>query len=369
MASKIVLHIGLQKSGTTFLQHVLQAGGEALAEAGVLYPVPPDWERGKRTVANHEWPSYGLLGTEFPWVSRERAAEEAGSWKALLDEVNAWPGTVLLSAEALSVVRRPAVDRLMDALGAGDVEVVVTARSLGRSLPSLWQQHVRNGRSAGFAGYLRTLAEQRRAGWERVEEEPALHLWRAFSLSRLVRRWSEAGAARVSVVTTPGRPPELLWRRFAEAAGLPGLDGVPALTGRQAHTGLTAPETVVLSAMNAAIRERSWSGQNADWVRQVVTERFQARGDRGGRAVIPPEWRRRVAGWSEEDLRGLPGTSARIVGDAGDLRYDPGREDGSAPTAEEVGAAGAEAAVALAEAALDESFVRRNVRRVRRRLR
>ncbi|MCP9951518.1 hypothetical protein LUX33_25860 [Actinomadura madurae] len=77
MASKIVLHIGLQKSGTTFLQHVLQAGGEALAEAGVLYPVPPDWERGKRTVANHEWPSYGLLGTEFPWVSRERAAEEA----------------------------------------------------------------------------------------------------------------------------------------------------------------------------------------------------------------------------------------------------------------------------------------------------
>ncbi|WP_255282226.1 hypothetical protein [Actinomadura madurae] len=39
------------------------------------------------------------------------------------------------------------------------------------------------------------------------------------------------------------------------------------------------------------------------------------------------------------------------------------------PTAEEVGAAGAEAAVALAEAALDESFVRRNVRRVRRRLR
>lgn len=118
MASKIVLHIGLQKSGTTFLQHVLQAGGEALAEAGVLYPVPPDWERGKRTVANHEWPSYGLLGTEFPWVSRERAAEEAGSWKALLDEVNAWPGTVLLSAEALSVVRRPAVDRLMGVLGA-----------------------------------------------------------------------------------------------------------------------------------------------------------------------------------------------------------------------------------------------------------
>jgi hypothetical protein len=368
VASKIVLHIGLQKSGTTFLQHVMQVGAEALAGAGVRYPVPLDWDRGKRTVANHEWPSYGLLGTEYPWVSDQRAAEESGSWRDLLDEVECWPGTVLLSAEALSVIRRPAVDRLLEALGVGDVEVVITARSLGRSLPSLWQQHIRNGRSVSFTSYLRTLAEQRDTGWEHIEKDPALHIWRAFSLSRLVRRWSEAGAARVSVVTTPGKPQDLLLRRFAQAAGLPDLADVPVMAGRQAHTGLTAAETLVLSSMNSAIRERSWSGQNADWVRQVVTERFQAREGRGGRVVIPPEWRPRLAEWSDEDLAGLRGTSASVIGDVADLRYDPDREKESAPTAEEVGAAGAEAAVALAEAALEESFVQRNVRRVRRML-
>ncbi|TDD79645.1 hypothetical protein E1293_22810 [Actinomadura darangshiensis] len=363
MASKIVLHIGLQKSGTTFLQHVLQESCEVLAEAGVRYPVLPDWDRGKRTVANHEWPSYGLLGTEYPWVSQRRAAAEKDSWQALLDEVKSWPGTVLLSAEALSVVRTAAVQRLLDALRSDDVEVVITARSLGRSLPSLWQQHIRNGRSTSFASYLGTLADQRAKGWEQIENDTDLHLWRAFCLNRLARRWSEAGATRVSVVTTPGRPPELLWRRFAQAAGLPDLAVLP---GRQAHTGLTAAETLVLSSMNASIREGSWTGQNADWVRQVVTDRFQTRETRGRKVVIPLEWRDRLAEWSDEDLTALQDTSAHVIGDIDDLRYAPDLEQDSPPTTEEVGAAGAEATLALAELALQESFVQRNTRRVRR---
>ncbi|MFD0851727.1 hypothetical protein ACFQ07_05825, partial [Actinomadura adrarensis] len=100
MPSKIIVHIGLQKSGTTFLQHMLHDGHEVLARADVLYPVPVDWEKGKRTVPNHEWSSYGLLGTEFPWVSERRAAVEAPSWRRLLEQVKSWDGTVLLSAEA-----------------------------------------------------------------------------------------------------------------------------------------------------------------------------------------------------------------------------------------------------------------------------
>ncbi|WP_433476049.1 hypothetical protein ACQPZP_02810 [Spirillospora sp. CA-142024] len=364
MASKIVLHIGLQKSGTTFLQQVLQAGSETLAEAGVRYPVPLDWNRGRRTVANHEWPSYGLLGTEYPWVSKQRASEEQGPWRALLDEVKSWPGTVLLSAEALSVVRKPAVHRLLDALGVDDVEVVITARSLDRSLPSLWQQHIRNGRTVSFETYLAGLAAQRDKGWDDIETDPAAHIWRAFTLSRLVRRWSEAGAARVCVVTTPGRPPHLLWQRFAEATGLPdlpiGLDG-------RTHTGLTAPETLVLSSMNAAIQETSWSRQDADRVRRVVIDRLQTREHRGGKVVIPPDWRARLAEWSEDDLAALQRTSARIAGDLDDLRYTSSQE-GTTPTAEEIAQTGAIAAVALAELALHEGLLQRNTRRLRRRL-
>jgi hypothetical protein len=368
MAAKIILHIGVQKSGTTFLQHVLQANAEALAGAGVRYPVSPDWARGRRTVANHEWASYGLLGTEFPWVSRDRAFEEAPSWQALLDDVQATPGTVLLSAEALSVIRTPAIHRLLDALAVPDVEVVVTARGLGRSLPSLWQQHIRNGRTMSFETYLARLAAQRENGRDHIETDPSAHLWRALDLAGLIRRWSDAGAARVGIVTTPGTPPLLLWRRFAEAIGLPAFAESAVLPVERAHTGLTAPETQVLSSLNAAIRQTAWSGQNADWVRKIIIGRFQARAERGGKVVTPPEWRIRIAQWSEEDLAALRDSPAHIVGDLDELRYDPSSETTRPPTPEETAEAGAEAAIALAEAALRETLVQRNIRRLRQRL-
>lgn len=359
MASKIVLHIGLQKSGTTFLQHMLHDNKDALAEAGVRYPVPLDWERGKRTVANHEWSSYGLLGPEFPWVSEGRAAKQSASWQDVLNQVNAWPDTALLSAEALSVIRTPAVHRLLDSLGTADVEVVITARSLGRALPSLWQQHIRNGRSESFARYLDGLAKQREKD---VENDADAHIWRAFILGRLVSRWSKAGAARVSVVTTPGRPPRLLWTRFTEAIGVPALARAPL--AEEAHTGLTAPETLVLSSLNDTLRENHWPGRDADRVRQLVTDRFQARDQRGGKVTVPSEWRPRVAEWNEQDLTDLRDTSAAIIGEFDDLGYVP--ETAPPPTPEETARAGAEAALALAAFTPRKPPLHRAARRVRR---
>ncbi|TDE32525.1 hypothetical protein [Actinomadura sp. 6K520] len=364
MASKIVLHIGLQKSGTTFLQHMLQDNHETLAASDVLYPIPRDWQRGRRTVANHEWASYGLLGTEYPWVSELRAAKEEPSWRALLEQVRACPGTVLLSAEALSVIRSDAASRLFTTLGADDVEVVITARSLGRSLPSLWQQHIRNGLSGSFDSYLKRLARQRDA---RIETDPDAHIWRAFVLSGLVRRWSAAGASKVSVVTSPGRPPQLLLDRFTQAAGLPGLTHTP-VADRQAHTGLTAPETLVLASLNAAFRERSWPKGKADRARQAITESFQARDQRGGKVTVPPAWRSRVAEWSKEDLDALQKTEAHIVGDLADLHYDPAADETDPATPEETARAGAAAALTLLHAEPRESTLHRNTRRLRRRL-
>ncbi|GLZ02937.1 hypothetical protein Acsp03_04040 [Actinomadura sp. NBRC 104412] len=367
MASKIILHIGLQKSGTTFLQHMLYDNRDVLAEAGFCYPVSLDWGKGKRTVPNHEWSSYGLLGTEFPWVSKRRAANKAAAWQALADQVATWPGTVLLSAEALSVIRAPAIGRLLDALGCDDVEVLVTARSLGRSLPSLWQQHVRNGKYTGFERYLESLAEWRERGPDYIESDPDSHLWRAFVLSGLVRRWSAAGVNRVRAVTTPGRPPEVLWHRFVEALGLPQLaQAEPTQEWHRAHAGLTAPETLVLASLNRLLNENRWKQRDADRLRDAVTERFQTREERGGKIVIPPEWRPTVAEWNREDLSALSGMGAEILGDIADLRYDPDGESGSAPTAEETGRAGADALFAAVGLRLNEPAPKRKVRAVRR---
>ena len=350
MATRLVLHVGLQKSGTTYLQEVLTARAGELASAGVLYPLPSDRRRKRRT-ENHEWASYGLLGPEYPWVSDKRAAEERDSWKALEKQVARAPGTVLLSAEALSTVRTPAIRRLLDRLAVPDVEVVVTARSLSRSLPSLWQQHVRNGRRLGFERYLGMLEEQRGLPPERVEEEADLHLWRAFALGRLVRRWAaETGIERVRVVTSPGSPPHLLWARFCEAIGVPALAArkdEDEVVDRPVHTGMTAAEASVMVSLNVALERANWARQPANRLREaVITEGFHARSSRGPRVAIPPAWSERVAQWAKEDNTELLESGVGLIGDTADLA--PARDDVRPPTPEEIGAAGAAAVVAAA---------------------
>ena len=348
MASRLILHIGLQKSGTTYLQEVLTNKVEELAAAGVVYPLA---DRRRRRTENHEWATYGLLGTEYPWVSAERAATEQDTWKTMERRVARTGGTVLLSAEALSAIRTPAIQLLIDRLGVDDVEVVVTARSLSRSLPSLWQQHVRNGRCLGFERYLGMLEDQRRLPAARIEEERDLHLWRAFTLGRLVRRWARVvGSARVHVVTSPGSPPHLLWSRFCEAIGLPVLSGGPDdILDRPVHTGLTASEALVLTSVNAALERTGWDPQPARRLREaILTEGFQPRTERGPRIAIPSHWRARVARWSTEDVTELHDSGVTLIGALTDLCSEPDRDDRRQPTAEEIGAAGAAAVLVAA---------------------
>jgi hypothetical protein len=349
MASRLILHIGLQKSGTTYLQELIARGTTELAAAGIVYPVSSAAKRRRRT-ENHEWASYGLLGQEYPWVSQQRADAEKGAWKALERQVARTKGTVLLSAEALSVIRTPAIGTLLDRLGIDDVEVVVTARSLNRSLPSLWQQHVRNGRRLGFERYLDMLGEQRRLPEARIEEDGDLHLWRAFAIGRLARRWArEVGASRVRVVTSPGGPPQLLWARFAEAIGVPGFTFTSAGGAtRPVHTGLTAPEAVVLTSLNSALATAGWQAERARRLRDsVLTAGFQTRAERGPRIAIPAHWRTYVEEWSETDVKELLDSGVTLIGDTADLCPGPGRDDVNEPTAEEVTAAWAAAVLAV----------------------
>jgi hypothetical protein len=297
---------------------------------------------------------YGLLGTEFPWVGEARAAELRETWERLAAQVQDWPGTVLLSAEALAVIRTPAIRRLLDTLDPPDLEVLVTARGLGRSLPSLWQQHIRNGRAGTFQDYLQVLSDQRDRPRQDIEQVLELHLWRAFALGGLVRRWAaETGTGRIRLVTNAGSPPELLWSRFTQAIGLPDFAGRPSadVLGKRTHAGLTAEETVVLSSLNYALSQSDWSREEATRVRDtVVNDGFLTRTERGIKNVIPEDWRGRVLQWGESDVAELLDSGVRLVGDVEDLRYEPGGGLQQPPTARDVGRASAVAVLAVAAA-------------------
>ena len=198
MADRVVLHVGLMKSGTTFVQGRLEANRSALADRGVLFP-GPTWARQTRAVQD-------LIGSRHG---------QAGDWDDPVREVAAWPGTAVVSMEYLGPIAPARIERIVADLAGTRVEAVVTVRDLGRAVPAMWQETLKNRRTWSWTDYLAAL--------EDGEAEAGRKFWRQQDAARVVGRWVDGlGPDAVSVVTVPpsGSPGDLLWDRFLDAAGL-----------------------------------------------------------------------------------------------------------------------------------------------------
>lgn len=355
MAQRLLLHIGTQKSGTTYLQRVLARLSGELKRSDVLYPLRL---HGRREIYNHEAAAYGLLGTaSFPWVPEQKAKAQAKAWEGLIGKVQKWDGTAIVSGEALSVIDAAAAERLIASLGVADTQVIITARDLGRVLPSSWQQHIRNGRSTTFATYLSQQAQRRGEGdpremARRWNDDPEQTFWRAYAIGELVERWAPLSAG-VTVVTVPrrGAAPDELWHRFRDALGLgDALPAIPpAIDDLEANVGLTEPEVLVLAALNRAIDSTKADGRDNRSLRgSIVREAFATRPDRGNPVRIPRDWLERVSAWAEQDVAVLRASQARVVGPEADLLVDPAAPVGDGADAEQVARAAGAAMAYLA---------------------
>ena len=154
MSERVVLHVGAMKSGTSYLQGLLYANKPALAGRGVL--VPGDaWSHQVRAVRQV------LAPGRHPGTPR---------WKALADEIRSAPGTAVVSMEYLGPAKRSAAEQIVADLGGSDVRVVFTVRDLNRSLASMWQETVQNGRSWTWDEYVADARRKRPgAGSGRVD--------------------------------------------------------------------------------------------------------------------------------------------------------------------------------------------------------
>jgi hypothetical protein len=321
VGARVHLHVGLQKSGTTYLQHAWAARLPELAAAGRRYPVDP---AGRNEVPNHQMAFYGLVPDEFGWLS-ERGTDYGSSWRWLEGEVAGATTPLLLSAEALSTVRASAAATVVEAVG-GDVEVVVTARRLDKLLASSWQQSVRNGRGTGFEDYLRTVRDHRdQLLADTADDQPNLS-WRSFSVGALARRWATVpGVSRVVVVVNSGRPAELLWHRTLEAIGLAPDAIAPVDVGDdQTNEGLRWAEADILAALNRALTGPDWDARQAAAVRQaVIRNGFGESTTRGPSVTLPPRWQDEVAEWAKEEVRDVEASGAHVVGPVSDLLATP----------------------------------------------
>jgi hypothetical protein len=373
VAERITLHIGTMKSGTTYLQNILAANDEHLRAGGWLYPAT--W-RAKGEVPTQQFAFYGLLGPAIPWVSADRHVSHREAWDRLAVAMDAWDGPVLLSAEALVALDESGIRALLDALPAVPIDVVLTARSLGSVLPSSWQQHLRNGHSQSFDGYLSMIRDGRADG---AASPSGRIFWRSYDLADALRRWSGAvGPDRCTVVTVGSGAPDVLWHRFIEAAGLP--DTVPAeppsVPRDLANVGASGAEALILEAMLASLVERGVpQPQRRAHVRRLMVNALLPRPDRGTQLRIPAAWGPEVVGWANADIAAIEASGVRVIGSLEELRADGMTGGDSLAPPEQVAAAAAEALLVLARpqprrpAVASGGRLRRMARRLMRRLR
>lgn len=205
---RLYLHVGLPKSGSTYLQAVLGNNRQALREHGHVYPYVR--QEGMFFAAVE------MIGSADRWGLDPD--EIGGTFAHLLRRGRRLGGSVVISHEIFGSASRDQAEVMGAMLTDFEVHLVVTVRDLGRTATAEWQEQVKNGNPRSFARYAEALVEH-------VPTDPVgdHSFWRSQNLMRVLDSWHPVvEPGRIHVVTCPrsGAPPDLLWRRFAEAIEL-----------------------------------------------------------------------------------------------------------------------------------------------------
>lgn len=330
---RLYIHIGLQKTGTSYLQGVMLESTRELATQG-LDLVPPT----KRE-------SFELMS-----VIRDRYASrrEPGSDEAVLARfseqlAHATRSRALLSQESLAAATRSQIHRLVAACGDREVHVVVTVRDLARQLPSSWQQDLKAGNTLAYVPYLEGLLARERANG-------AGHHWIHLDPPKVLARWAAAVPPhRIHVVTVPpaGSSPTQLLERFCRVLEIdPTRLSVPAWA---ANTSLGRDQAELLRRVNAQLPPEL----HRRHVYGDVAKRYfaaQVLGSQRPIKILVPaqfqDWCERV---TERQIGSLEAAGYGVVGSLEDLRCAASSfsEQEREPTEHEVAASATSALVTI----------------------
>jgi hypothetical protein len=292
--ARLTLHVGLPKSGTTYLQGLMASHREELRAAGVLYPFVRREAMFRAAVEVREQHDLWGLPADGP-------DGIDGTWQQLLDRVREVGLPAVLSHEILAGCSPEHAARVArDVADFDEVHLVVTCRDLLRQAMGHWQEEVKNGRPWSYDEMVAALPTPA----ESADRE--LGFWRSQDLVGVLDRWSAAlPGATVHVVTAPpqsGSPPDVLWRRFAEAAAIPpdALDPTDSEPG--ANRSLGAAQVRFLREVLVALDGRVGRPDHAHVVKRWFAQRVLA--ERGGEpARATPELAdhlaARSAGWAD----------------------------------------------------------------------
>ncbi len=327
LSRTVFLHVGVAKTGTTYLQRLLFANRDLLRSNGVLYP-------GERPAA-HFLASMDLRGAGFGGHEYPGAK---GMWAAIAKDVNQYAGSAVVSHETLARTRRKVIRQAVDSFHTDDVRVVLTTRDLARQIPAVWQENVKNRNVQSYGEFLHDVL----VGVPRKRPRPGLpelvsssSFWRPQNLPDLVKRWSQfVGPRNVILVTVPppGAPRDELWNRFAAATELPELPYSFELESENVSLGAAEAELLrrIIPHVDSELDWPKWENR----VKRRFAERTLAPVRTQGRIVVPAAWHDAVTEVSEQMIKVLQTRDIRVVGDLDDLR--PRFEPADGPLPDEV---------------------------------
>lgn len=250
MAERVFLHVGLPKTGTTYLQTLLWSNREQLRSQGLLLP-----GTGHR---QHLWAS--AVVREDPKLSRRgRDAERA--WRDLVDEIRSWPTTAVVTHEFFAGASAEQAAAAVADLGADEgteVHVVVTARDTLSLVTARWQEYVKNGSTVAIDAYPAVQESNPHDEWG----------WATMDLADVLERWRSAvPIERIHVITlpAPNEPRETLWHRFAEVVGIDPASCDAHQTTQNESLGVV--EVELLRRVNSHLVGFKAPVDRGDWIR------------------------------------------------------------------------------------------------------
>lgn len=322
---RLYLHVGLPKTGTTFLQTVLKHHRDVLEEHGFCYPFV---RRSGMFFASVE-----MTRSARRWGLDPEDVE--GTFDALLARGREHGGTVVLSHEGFGKATPEQVEEIRHRLEGFEVHVVLTVRDVGRTLTAEWQERIKNGGTRSFAEFAEMLADALPDG-----AAPAASFWTTQNVEEALERWRVVSPPeRTHVVIAPhgGAPKDELWSRFGAAVGIPreiiDLDAVEVR-----NESLGAPQIAFLRRVHEAAGDRLpmyWVSRiSKRWLAQELLSQVPSR-----KAVAPAETVARFEKVARRWADVVADGGYRTYGDLADLEVrtpPPGTPHPDDVTAEEV---------------------------------
>lgn len=307
----VFLHVGLPKSGTSYIQKALTANKRQLRRRGLLFP-GKGWVDQVRAVRDVRG-----MGATRPGPR----GNVQGSWRRLVKEISAWPTDAIISMEWLAAAGPEQIRTIVEDLQPARVEVIFTARDLARTVPAAWQEFMQNRQEWTWEEFLEGVVAD-----DRTSTPAGRRFWAQQDLVRLLETWLDVvprEAVHVLTVPPPGAGQDVLWHRLCQVIGRAyrksKLDGL----GSNSSLGMESAE--LMRRLNRFAREEQLP--QSVYLRAFKHDMAKAvlAGGSGAESklLLPPDFHEWASREAARQVDWLEASGVHVVGDLQDLRPVP----------------------------------------------